>query len=171
MAEFAVISSKLADRFKTRLPDFLIEANKHLPVIDELIEKCTLEQLQDLAGKLPFVESYAAMASGLGSSVGRKTLPAGTFHRRIASLSKDRLAFYCACASRYLSSRQLTQVERLKERELHLINELTSLLNFSESLKCDGLLAYMKDHTEKETDDAKIVESTRALEEGGPFPA
>ena len=122
----SVIPASLMNRFNRMDAAFLQLAAEHLPLVDELLAKYTLPELNTLAETLPF-DPVAAAALSRGRALVRATQSSFiTFlhHQR----KPDTVAVYCACAAQYAISKRLTEVEALKQRELEIVTELKTFM-------------------------------------------
>lgn len=157
------VSSSLIARMGRMDAGFLLLAQQHLALVDELIARFTREELLDLAGKLPFdaaaakkvapstrVEpSYYAQPSKFLLWLGRQS-------------NLNNIAVYVAAAGQYAASKLLTEVLELAKQKLALVKRTQGLLNLAKEKKADLLFAAFKAGGQKKVEEAKAHNETRS---------
>lgn len=129
----AIVSSAVLGRLGRWDAATVILYTQHQPLVDELVERLTAEQLVTLALELPYDEEAARKVQHGNAFRGE-----GTFRSWLAAKGRrpTDLAIYCAAAAQRAVAKQLGVVEELRQQEIVMIRGLNALLSQSLARHC-----------------------------------
>lgn len=141
-----IVSSTTMAKFHRMDPEFLILAQKHEVLCDEIVAKLTKEEICDLAKKLPYDGKAGRIVCprrGLRRELSEAdfmswvtAVDTGTVANQSSFLS---LAVYCCEAAQHTVSKFLTEMLRLAEQKNALLLHVLDLLKTTNDKGCKKL--------------------------------
>lgn len=119
---------------------FLLLAQRHSAVIDEILDKLDREQMLRLVKLLPFDGDVAKMIT----SHHRHTRNRDVFQSYLAMQQQPIIAVYCAAAAHFAASKSLQHVYQLKEQEAEELKCIYSALQLAMQQHSTRLYEYMR---------------------------
>lgn len=155
-SKVTITSSKTIERFGRMDAKFMALSEKHLPLIDELLNKFTHEELLALAKRLPFDEYAACAINQTATFCFSDRNPKRFFEWLGRQKRATNTAVYVAAAAQYTIAKILEEMVEIAKRKLAAITEMHALLKLSKDKEAPLLFAALKRGGEeklKETDD------------------
>ena len=144
-----IINKSVSEKFAGRMDaNFLILVQKHMPLIDELAAKFTIEQLKDMCLRLPVVEDGKTILVSTQYPSANLRFNMRILDARLKRITNIHLvAAYVAVAAHGLAQRMLTEVEMLSKQKLEILGRLKGYLKegstgntplLEQAMKCDA---------------------------------